>query len=829
MKPTMYVQALISLVLLSISTLAAEIRRKPSEKLIVFYGDGALHIAKSHSCFAMDRYQMFNTAECARVDTSVMKVHESLGLLGLVEFGDKKRRFIVSASNRSVAGRVLDMTVYEVESVFFIPLDQNIGSSDEELMTQKLLGRIQQVLTDGFYYCETHDLSLPMHAHFKHVTESVPVNISHSLVQLDSQRSSSTSSGVESDESSQTFKTTPMQEGYFLTSKYMRELLIDVGIPEHMIIRSFRGHFESKTVTIGEQSIGLAMISCTSPERIGTRYHVRGADLTGNVANCVKTELVIWKDDDPKSFTSYAQLRGSLPMIWREPGGKIDINSNQDNQVKAAKAHFSKISQLFGHGPTITLNLLEASGREEELCDRYARLIKLINRQDRYVHFPFHTITTEALWKSNLVKSLPKVDMTSIGFTLVKNGFLIKPQRGIIRANCLDCMDRTSQAQRVIFESMLFSMLSELVGSTSFGLFLHDLIKLNGDVVELCVNTAHTISRHYSGSLALRTDLSTYGYPTYTGKLTDMMKSAHRSMNHLFWDFKKQGALDTICGFEGSRNYPMDGWQNLNVSPDASILGIVNIDTSNSFIVNITGSEAVFHNHNLSLYKVSTLALEKILGYSNPVVDEKLAVVEKYLHSLSLYYLSGQGLTLEPIFHFNKHMIEGVGSSSYTVAAFKGKVKVFNIANFMAALIKRESVLKPSITEFELCVGNDKESMCTQVVLLQGNTNHIFQRRYIHLTAEKNVEPTLQNALEEMLKKMKYEYYVPACSAWLSKLFPALLCTTSGGFAKSSDSPSNSVADIFSTIISSFGGGGNESSEPEQFKIMMEIVHGVKK
>ena len=66
----------------------------------------------------------------------------------------------------------------------------------------------------------------------------------------------------------------------------------------------------------------------------GTRYHARGSDEKGNVANCIEKEMIVFrhqiidkskleesqKDKTPHSIStiySYCQLGGSVPAFWQ--------------------------------------------------------------------------------------------------------------------------------------------------------------------------------------------------------------------------------------------------------------------------------------------------------------------------------------------------------------------------------------------------------------------------------------------------------------------------------------------------------------------------------
>jgi hypothetical protein len=50
------------------------------------------------------------------------------------------------------------------------------------------------------------------------------------------------------------------------------------------------------------------------------RFHTRGVDDAGHVANFAETEQVIMLGDEVSSFV---QIRGSVPLFWEQPGVNV--------------------------------------------------------------------------------------------------------------------------------------------------------------------------------------------------------------------------------------------------------------------------------------------------------------------------------------------------------------------------------------------------------------------------------------------------------------------------------------------------------------------------
>lgn len=67
------------------------------------------------------------------------------------------------------------------------------------------------------------------------------------------------------------------------------------------------------------------LISRRSCYRTGARFHIRGGDPQGYVANFVETEQIV-QDLEKKLLSSFVQIRGSIPLIWHQKGtSSLDI------------------------------------------------------------------------------------------------------------------------------------------------------------------------------------------------------------------------------------------------------------------------------------------------------------------------------------------------------------------------------------------------------------------------------------------------------------------------------------------------------------------------
>ena len=73
------------------------------------------------------------------------------------------------------------------------------------------------------------------------------------------------------------------------------------------------GYIHIEHCSIHNIEFDYLLISRRDCSRTGARYHTRGADTNGNVANFVETEQIILCD---LNVCSWVETRGSIPVLW---------------------------------------------------------------------------------------------------------------------------------------------------------------------------------------------------------------------------------------------------------------------------------------------------------------------------------------------------------------------------------------------------------------------------------------------------------------------------------------------------------------------------------
>ncbi|KAL8526643.1 hypothetical protein ACS0TY_015738 [Phlomoides rotata] len=342
----------------------------------------------------------------------------------------------------------------------------------------------------------------------------------------------------------------------------------------------------------------IKLVSRRCTRRLGTRMWRRGANLEGDTANFIETEQLL---EFEGYMCSFLQVRGSIPLLWEQI---VDLSYkprlhiiNHEQTSTVVERHFNDLLQRYGG--CIVVDLTDKHGDEGTLSTAYAEEMKTLPTV-RYVSFDFHQSCGGGNFDNiQLLYDQISEDFEKQGyFILDSEGKIIAEQEGIIRSNCIDCLDRTNVTQSYLAKKSLNSQLQR-VGSLSseedISMFSEDFETFK----TLWVEHGDEISLEYSGTHALKRDLVKYGKQTMSGMIKDGMSAVSRYFLNNFQDGVRQDAIDLIRGrYTVSRNSPSPfqpkGFETLTVSylPVASALVIGGLTTVTSITLNQAGRNA---------------------------------------------------------------------------------------------------------------------------------------------------------------------------------------------------------------------------------------------
>ncbi|KAL2192309.1 SacI homology domain-containing protein [Corynascus similis CBS 632.67] len=288
---------------------------------------------------------------------------------------------------------------------------------------------------------------------------------------------------------------------------------------------------------------------------------------------------------------SYVQTRGSVPAYWAEINvlkytPKLQVRA-VEAALPAARAHFEE--QIRIYGDNYLVNLVNQKGREMRVKQAYEQVVDMLvsNPQENvqadqrteekfhtietggraahspldrlhYIYFDFHAETKglqmhraqllidrmhEALVAQQYFRAADTPGSRVDGRLEVRN-----LQTSVVRSNCMDCLDRTNVVQSMLARWTLDRMFIDL-GLLPRGARFAD----EDDAFELLfrnmwADNADVVSKAYSGTGAMKTDLTRLGKRTKGGALQDGNVALTRYWKNNFLDGPRQDAFDLFLG-----------------------------------------------------------------------------------------------------------------------------------------------------------------------------------------------------------------------------------------------------------------------------------------
>ncbi|KAF2312491.1 hypothetical protein GH714_034863 [Hevea brasiliensis] len=307
--------------------------------------------------------------------------------------------------------------------------------------------------------------------------------------------------------------------------------------------------FQNFQAAIGKDIIEVTLIARRCTRRNGTRMWRRGADPDGYVANFVESEQIVHMNGYTASFV---QVRGSMPFLWEQIVDltykpKFEIVKPED-APQVAERHFLDLRKKYGS--VLAVDLVNKHGGEGRLSEKFANAMQHVRSDDvRYLHFDFHKICGHIHFERLSILYDQIADFLEKGGYLLLNekGEKMKEQVGVVRTNCIDCLDRTNVTQSMIGRRMLEIQLRRI---GAFG--AEEKISSHPNFDEsfkiLWANHGDDISIQYSGTPALKGDFVRCGQRTAQGILKDGWNALARYYFNNFSDGVKQDAIDLLHG-----------------------------------------------------------------------------------------------------------------------------------------------------------------------------------------------------------------------------------------------------------------------------------------
>ncbi|KAJ1903035.1 Phosphoinositide phosphatase sac1 [Coemansia sp. IMI 209127] len=483
------------------------------------------------------------------------------GIMGLINL--QRGPYIVLVTGREAVGSVGTSTVYRVSEtkVVKVAADNRVVQGFDAVDEATYVRLLESALAvKSFYFSYDMDLT--------------------SSLERQQQQQQQQSGG-------QSLYATANDEFFF--NKYLAEPLIAAASSSQkagvFVLPMIHGFFVCKQVMIRGTAFNYVLITRRGRKRQGTRYFSRGADEDGNVSNFAETEQIVdfvalnASTSDPNLAgvqMAYVQVRGSIPLLWAQvinmryvPTLKVDTDASRERFSK----HITRMLDMYNE--VVSVNLVNKVKYEKPMGDAFAKLSSDFKSPNyHYTHFDFHKECSKMRWEriSILLDELAEYN-TRFGYFKMKHGVKApgqtaaasaaapteesaaangttgpsKLQEGVIRTNCMDCLDRTNVVQSELARAILTRQLRE-AGVFSDTDAIAIFPALQSMLNNVWADNADAVSCAYSGTGALKTDFTRTGKRTKMGALQDGRNSVERYVRGNFFDGERQDAIDLLVG-----------------------------------------------------------------------------------------------------------------------------------------------------------------------------------------------------------------------------------------------------------------------------------------
>nr|XP_036881864.1 synaptojanin-2 [Manis javanica] len=429
------------------------------------------------------------------------KLTDAYGCLGELRLksGGASLSFLVLVTGCVSVGRIPEAEIYKITATDFYPLQEEAKEEDR-------LAALRKILSSGVFYF------------------SWPNEGSHFDLTVRAQKQG--------------------DDSYEWGSSFFWNQLLHVPLRQHQVsccdwlLKVICGVVAIRTVYASHKQAKACLISRISCERAGARFYTRGVNDDGHVSNFVETEQTIYMDDGVSSFV---QIRGSVPLFWEQPGLQVGshhlrLNRGLEANAPAFDRHMVLLKEQYGK--QVVVNLLRSRGGEEVLNRAFKKLLwASCHASDTpMINFDFHQFAKGGKLEKleNLLR--PQLKLHWDDFGVYTKGENVSPrfQKGTLRMNCLDCLDRTNTVQGFIALEVLHLQLESLGLNSKpiaerFVESFKAMWSLNG----------HSLSKMFTGSRALEGKAK-------VGKLKDGARSVSRTIQSNFFDGVKQEAIKLL-------------------------------------------------------------------------------------------------------------------------------------------------------------------------------------------------------------------------------------------------------------------------------------------
>ena len=537
--------------------------------------------------------------------TGITKTVSSFGLLGFVRF--LHGYYLILIIKRRKVASIGYHTIYKVEDtkLVYIPNEQPREFVSDEARYVRAFNSID--LSSNFYFSYSYD-----------ITHSLQYNLStiraaRFFQDFRTERQSQSSFKDNENEGDGKTKSDhlitqsrptsiPIKTKPSLRFVWNSHLIDFPNLHDDWKVYLMHGFVAQANICVYGKPIYITLLARRSRCYCGTRFLKRGLNLDGDVANEVETEQIVHdasvSDFTQGFFTSFVQMRGSLPDRWSQDVTKIVakpqiIQDYVDPYHEPTAKHFNNLLSRYG-SPIVVLNLIkkkEKKPHESILNDLLNTSISYLNQflpQQHIIRLiAFDMARCNKSRNRNVMQRLGKIGFNIVRVTgifqswrsarksnydntytlhLRQRTFTRKPsssriggyrlrtgqslQNGVVRVNCVDSLDRTNTAQFVLGKVALAFQLQAL------GVLIEPHLEYDTDAVrlleQLYEDHGDTIALQYGGSQLVHRVKTYRKVAPITSHSSEIMQTLSRYYSNTFSDAEKQSVLNLFLGIQSA-------------------------------------------------------------------------------------------------------------------------------------------------------------------------------------------------------------------------------------------------------------------------------------
>jgi len=276
---------------------------------------------------------------------------------------------------------------------------------------------------------------------------------------------------------------------------------------------------------------------------------MRGASKDGSVANYCEIEQIVMSDTH---LSSFIQIRGSIPLKWTQYPNlawdpPIKLHESADLQQHVCQNHLRTELRIYKNISIISL--IKHSGSESRLGISWEKALNAINEANVTYHtFDLHKevgytkfSALGKLWD----QTDPELATHSFFLKSLNTNLLIEEQKGIMRTNCKDNLDRTNLVQHHFAQKVGYEQLvATLSVADKNKISEDDKQEIMKSIRIMWADCGDAISVQYAGTPAMRSDIAKSGKSSIGGAINDATNSLKRYYLNNFEDGEYQDALD---------------------------------------------------------------------------------------------------------------------------------------------------------------------------------------------------------------------------------------------------------------------------------------------